>query len=143
MQRRLILCGTLYGSLLIFSADSASESSTNSKSVTKVNNNNNKRKPRKLPPKHSKLEFDSKPLAKLKVSNAPIVQVGEERSTGNTNLFIMATTRLTTIFITSAGGHWFHRIFHTPLLLIKHKSSIKGEGFTKKHYFEITSFLSI
>ena len=107
MQRRLILCGTLYGSLLIFSADSASESSTNSKSVTKVKNNN-KRKPRKLPPKHSKLEFDSKPLAKLKVSNSPIVQVGEERSTGNTKLFIMATTRLTTIFITSAGGHWFH-----------------------------------
>ena len=128
------MCGTLYGSLLIFSADSASESSSNSKSVTKVKNNN-KRKPRKLPPKHSKLEFDSKPLAKLKVSNSPIVQVGEERSTGNTNLFIMATTRLTTIFITSAGGHWFHRIFHTPLLLIKHKSSIKGEGFTKKTLF--------
>merc|ERR1712037_270284 len=25
-----------------------------------------------------------------------------------------------------AGGHWFHRIVHTPLLLIKHKSGIKG-----------------
>ena len=125
------MCGTLYGSLLIFSADSASESSSNSKSVTKVKNNN-KRKPRKLPPKHSKLEFDSKPLAKLKVSNSPIVQVGEERSSGNTNLFIMATTRLTTIFITSAGGHWFHRIFHTPLLLLKLKSSIKGEGYNFK-----------
>ena len=77
MQRRLILCGTLYGSLLIFSADSASESNTNnSKSAVKAkNSNDNKRKSRKLPPKHSKLEFDSKPLAKLKVSNSAIVQV--------------------------------------------------------------------
>ena len=70
------MCGTLYGSLLIFSADSSSESATNSKSVAKVkNSNDNKRKSRKLPPKHSKLEFDSKPLAKLKVSNSAIVQV--------------------------------------------------------------------
>merc|ERR1719222_1130942 len=74
MQRRLILCGTLYGSLLIFPADSgASESATNGKSVAKVNVK--KSKSRKLPPKHSKLEFDSKPLAKLKVSNSAIVQV--------------------------------------------------------------------
>ena len=90
MQRRLILCGTLYGSLLIFSADSGTESNTSSKSVRTVsnnsnininNNNNNKintlRKSRKLPPKHSKLEFDSKPLAKLKVSNSAIVQVSK------------------------------------------------------------------
>ena len=72
------MCGTLYGSLLIFSADSASESNTNnSKSAVKAknSNDNNKRKSRKLPPKHSKLEFDSKPLAKLKVSNSAIVQV--------------------------------------------------------------------
>ena len=45
------------------------------------NNNNSKinslRKSRKLPPKHSKLEFDSKPLAKLKVSNSAIVQVSK------------------------------------------------------------------
>ena len=91
MQRRLILCGTLYGSLLIFSADSSADSNASSKSVRTAsnnsnininnnnNNNNNKintlRKSRKLPPKHSKLEFDSKPLAKLKVSNSAIVQV--------------------------------------------------------------------
>ena len=95
MQRRLILCGTLYGSLLIFSADSGTDSNTSSKPVRTVsnnsnininninnnNNNNNKintlRKSRKLPPKHSKLEFDSKPLAKLKVSNSAIVQVSK------------------------------------------------------------------
>ena len=73
------MCGTLYGSLLIFSADSAAtESVANSKSVAKVNGNSNENKKgklRKLPPKHSKLEFDSKPLAKLKVSNSAIVQV--------------------------------------------------------------------
>ena len=67
------MCGTLYGSLLIFSADSSSESTANAKSVAKVNE-----KKRKLPPKHSKLEFDSKPLAKLKVSNSAIVQVEPE-----------------------------------------------------------------
>ena len=95
MQRRLILCGTLYGSLLIFSADSSADSNASSKSVRTAsnnsnininnnnnnNNNNNKintlRKSRKLPPKHSKLEFDSKPLAKLKVSNSAIVQVSK------------------------------------------------------------------
>ena len=84
MQRRLILCGTLYGSLLIFSADSGASESTsnaksvaNAKSVTKVNEK--KSKSRKLPPKHSKLEFDSKPLAKLKVSNSAIVQVKPDR----------------------------------------------------------------
>ena len=98
MQRRLILCGTLYGSLLIFSADSGTDSNTSSKSVRTAssnsniniinnsnnknnNNNNNKintlRKSKKLPPKHSKLEFDSKPLAKLKVSNSAIVQVSK------------------------------------------------------------------
>ena len=86
------MCGTLYGSLLIFSADSGTESNASSKSVRTVsnnsnininnnNNNNNKintlRKSRKLPPKHSKLEFDSKPLAKLKVSNSAIVQVSK------------------------------------------------------------------
>ena len=94
MQRRLILCGTLYGSLLIFSADSGTDSNTSSKSVRTasnnsniniINNNNNNnnskinslRMSRKLPPKHSKLEFDSKPLAKLKVSNSAIVQVSK------------------------------------------------------------------
>ena len=89
------MCGTLYGSLLIFSADSGTDSNASSKSVRTVsnnsnininnnnnnNNNNNKintlRKSRKLPPKHSKLEFDSKPLAKLKVSNSAIVQVSK------------------------------------------------------------------
>ena len=90
------MCGTLYGSLLIFSADSGTDSNTSSKSVRTAsnnsniniinnnnnnNNNNNKintlRKSRKLPPKHSKLEFDSKPLAKLKVSNSAIVQVSK------------------------------------------------------------------
>ena len=84
------MCGTLYGSLLIFSADSGIDSNTSSKSVRTVsnnsnininNNNSNKintlRKSRKLPPKHSKLEFDSKPLAKLKVSNSAIVQVSK------------------------------------------------------------------
>ena len=88
------MCGTLYGSLLIFSADSGTDSNTSSKSVRTAsnnsniniinnnnNNNNNKintlRKSKKLPPKHSKLEFDSKPLAKLKVSNSAIVQVSK------------------------------------------------------------------
>ena len=88
------MCGTLYGSLLIFSADSGIDSNTSSKSVRtasnnsniNINNNNNNnnnskinslRKSRKLPPKHSKLEFDSKPLAKLKVSNSAIVQVSK------------------------------------------------------------------
>ena len=91
------MCGTLYGSLLIFSADSGTDSNTSSKSVRTasnnsniniINNNNNNnnnnnskinslRKSRKLPPKHSKLEFDSKPLAKLKVSNSAIVQVSK------------------------------------------------------------------
>ena len=86
------MCGTLYGSLLIFSADSGTDSNASSKPVRTVsnnsnininnnNNNNNKintlRKSRKLPPKHSKLEFDSKPLAKLKVSNSAIVQVSK------------------------------------------------------------------
>ena len=41
----------------------------------------------------------------------------------------MATTLIFVIFV---GGHWFHRIFHTPLLLLKLKSSIKGEGYNFK-----------
>ena len=41
MQRRLILCGTLYGSLLIFSADSGTDSNTSSKSVRTASNNSN------------------------------------------------------------------------------------------------------
>ena len=41
----------------------------------------------------------------------------------------MATTLIFVIFV---GGHWLHRIFHTPLLLLKLKSSIKGEGYNFK-----------
>lgn len=113
MQRRLILCGTLYGSLLIFSADSASESSTNSKSVTKVKNNN-KRKPRKLPPKHSKLEFDSKPLAKLKVSNSPIVQVDIGFTESSILLYYSSNTK-----VASKGGSDHICCMALPSLLSK------------------------
>ena len=48
MQRRLILCGTLYGSLLIFSADSGNESATDAKSVAKLNEKKRKsRRPKR------------------------------------------------------------------------------------------------
>merc|ERR1712004_327906 len=63
----------------IANSKSARTASNNSNININNNKNNNKintlRKSRKLPPKHSKLEFDSKPLAKLKVSNSAIVQV--------------------------------------------------------------------
>jgi len=54
LKRRLILCGTNCGALLVFSADQQ-DSQSNSK--------------------HSKIEFDSKPLAKMKISTEPIVKV--------------------------------------------------------------------
>ena len=54
LKRRLILCGTNCGALLVFSVDQE-DSESNSK--------------------HSRIEFDSKPLAKMKISAEPIVKV--------------------------------------------------------------------
>jgi len=54
LKRRLMLCGTNCGALLVFSADNV-----DSKSASK----------------HSKIDFDSKPLAKMKISMEPIVKV--------------------------------------------------------------------
>lgn len=68
MQRRLILCGTLCGGLLIFSADNSDSKTANNKTSGSAGS-------RLSPPRHSKLEFDSTPLAKLKVSSQAIVQV--------------------------------------------------------------------
>lgn len=83
MQRRLILCGTLCGGLLIFSADSSDSktSNTSKSSGSELLNLDCSLDyfsflgSRLSPPRHSKLEFDSTPLAKLKVSSQAIVQV--------------------------------------------------------------------
>ena len=54
LKRRLMLCGTNCGALLVFSADQQDAESTS---------------------KHSKIEFESKPIAKIKISMEPIVKV--------------------------------------------------------------------
>eukprot|EP00092_Neocalanus_flemingeri_P030171 GFUD01032749.1.p1 GENE.GFUD01032749.1~~GFUD01032749.1.p1 ORF type:complete len:474 (-),score=77.39 GFUD01032749.1:115-1536(-) len=54
LKRRLVLCGTNCGALIVFSADQEDSESAS---------------------KHSRIEFDSKPLAKMKISMEPIVKV--------------------------------------------------------------------
>jgi len=54
LKRRLMLCGTNCGALLVFAADKQDSESTS---------------------QHSKIDFDSKPLAKMKISMEPIVKV--------------------------------------------------------------------
>ena len=54
LKRRLLLCGTNAGSLLVFSADELDSDSAS---------------------RHSKLNCETKPLAKMKISLEPIVKV--------------------------------------------------------------------
>jgi len=54
LKRRLLLCGTNCGALLVFSADQVDTESLSG---------------------HSKLDCESRPLAKMKISMEPIVKV--------------------------------------------------------------------
>jgi len=54
LKRRLMLCGTNCGALLVFSADTQDSDSSS---------------------KHSKIDFESKPLKKIKISKEPIIKV--------------------------------------------------------------------
>ena len=85
VKRRLMLCGTNCGALLVFAADQHDTESTSH---------------------HSKIDFDSKPLAKLKISMEPIVKVDLGFSESRIILYYKTYTEdLSCIFLQSELGN--------------------------------------
>ena len=73
LKRRLMLCRTNCGALLVFSADTQVSDSAS---------------------KHSKIDFESKPLKKIKISKEPIVIVKVEHSIIKLTVKISRTSTL-------------------------------------------------